>query len=97
MRPPYVVLLVGCAQVAAGAGVALPGLAAVLQLGRLQELQELDLQGAGTTDAFLAELAACAPRLTRRVLEPNSCVPGCAPGCPVSCAPGLRVLAEMGA
>lgn len=54
-----------CGQVSAGAGVALPGLAAASQLGRLADLQELDLQGAGTTDAFLADLATAAPRLTR--------------------------------
>ncbi|KAK9836139.1 hypothetical protein WJX81_004392 [Elliptochloris bilobata] len=48
--------------VSAGTDVALPGLAAASQLGRLQEL---DLQGAGTTDAFLADLADAALRLTR--------------------------------
>ena len=57
--------LAACAQVSAGAGVTLPGLAAASQLGRLADLQELDLQGAGTTDAFLADLATAAPRLTR--------------------------------
>lgn len=82
---------------AAGAGVALPGLAAVLQRGRLQELQELDLQGAGTTDAFLTELAASAPRLTRRALDAGLRVPGRAPGCPLSCGPGARVPAKMDA
>ena len=57
--------LMRCAQVSAGAGVALPGLARASQLGRLADLQDLDLQGAGTTDAFLADLATAAPRLTR--------------------------------